>query len=76
MLNFFRIILNTHDFFIFFEVFRIKTFLYSELQLRDMHHKIRHKIPHRTVYVTSLRDVEGKRYHVFYRFYGVEICVG
>ena len=70
MLKFFRLFLNSHDFFDFFEVFRIKTFLCSEMQSRGMHHKIRHKIPHRTVHVTSLWDVVGKRYHVFYRFYG------
>ena len=63
MLNVFRMILNTHDFFTFFEVFRIKTFLYSELQLRDMHHKIRHKIPHRTVHMRSLSSVEQKWFY-------------
>ena len=61
---------NIHDFFDFFEVFRIKTFLCSEMQSSGMHHKICHKIPHRTVHVASLWDVVGKRYHVFYRFNG------
>ena len=73
MLKFFRIRLNIHDFFNFFEVLYEgfnRSFLYSELQLRAMHHQIRHKIPHRTVYVKSLCDVVQKRYHVFYRFYG------
>ena len=36
--NFFRIFLNVHDFFNFFEVFRVKTFLHSDAQTPDMHH--------------------------------------
>ena len=57
MLKLFRIFLNIHEFFNFFEVFRMKLFLYSELQSRGIHHKIRKKIPHRTVLVRSLGDV-------------------
>ena len=67
---FFSNFLEYSWFFQLFRGFSYKTFLYSELQLHDMHHKIPHKISHRIVQVTSLRDVETKRYHVFYRFYG------
>ena len=66
----FSIILEYSWFFRLFRGFSYKTFLYSELQLRAMKHQIPHKIPHRTVYVTSLEGVGGKRYHLFYRFYG------
>ena len=63
MLKFFRKFENIHDFFDFFEVFRIKTFKHSDAQTRAMHHKIRHTISHRTVYMQSLRATEGKWFY-------------
>ena len=68
--EFFSNILEYSWFFRLFRCFSFKSFLSRELQSRGRHHKIRHKIPHRTVYVVSLRDIERKRYHVFYWFYG------
>ena len=37
--------------------FSFKSFLYSEPQSHGRHHKIRRKIPYRTVFVWSLGDV-------------------
>ena len=66
--EFFRIFLNFHEFFRFLTGFLAVPFLYSELQSRAIHHWILHEILRRS-YIMG-RDVERKRYHVFYRFYG------
>ena len=55
--------MNIHDFFDFFEVFRPNFFLYSKLQSRDWHHKIRHKIPRRMVFIRSLGAVGGNWFY-------------
>ena len=59
--EFFRIFLNFHDFFSLFRGFSCKSFLYSELQSRDRHYKIAHKIPRRTVYVRT-RGSTGEKW--------------
>ena len=41
----------------------IKTFKHSDAQTRAIHHKIRHKISPRTVYMRSLRATEGKWFY-------------
>ena len=61
--EFFRIFWNFCEFFPFFRGFLFSVFLRNDAQSRDMHHKIPHKISHRTVNMRSLRATEGIWFH-------------
>ena len=76
----FRIFLNIHEFSQHFRSFSFKTFLYSELQSPSRHHKIRHKIPHRTGFVRP-RGSTGEKWFCIKNcpkmwFYAGWNCVG
>ena len=66
--------LNSEDFSKFFlclDISLVSTHLEVNIHdFFDFFEVFHTKIPHGTVHVTSLRDVEGKSYHVFYGFFG------